>query len=76
MYDGYEPNFVTVYCITYLANVADFVVPAAANVFAVYTPQTILVTLVDAGEGLWIRHLAGECTVAADNAALCANHSA
>ena len=59
-----------------MADVADFIVQTATivSIVAVITQQTILVTLMDAGEGLCVVHVAGECTVAVDNSALCADH--
>ena len=60
----------------YFAEVSDFIVQTAAivSVVTVITHQSILVTLIDAGEGLCVVHLAGECTVAPDNPTLCAKH--
>ena len=57
-----------------LTNVADFVIATPAFVFCVDTEQSVDATRLTEGLHVVTGHVDGECAVAVDNPALCADH--
>ena len=57
-----------------LANVADFVIATPSFIFCVDTEQSVDATRLTECLHVVASHVDGECTVAVDNPALCADH--
>ena len=57
-----------------LTNVADFVIATPSFIFCVDTEQSVDATRLTEGLHVVTGHVDGECTVAVDNPALCADH--